>query len=81
MKKILLAILLIGIISSCTETNSIVDTKSTPYFIQRGNSNIGKQLKTCVIEHCEYFVCFNRYGNSLCHKGNCSNPIHKGGDK
>ena len=30
-----------------------------------------------IIEGCEYIVSKNSYGNSLTHKGNCMNPIHK----
>lgn len=29
------------------------------------------------IEGCEYFVNQNGYGNTITHKGNCKNPIHK----
>ena len=40
-----------------------------------GKSNISSSITT--IEGCEYFVNENAYGNSITHKGNCSNPIHK----
>jgi len=75
MKKIILATLLIGIMGGCKERN--VNTKPTSHVL--GNGDV--PLYLCKIEGCEYFMCYNSYGSILCHKGNCSNTIHKRGNK
>jgi hypothetical protein len=77
MKKLLLATLLIGIMGGCTEPT--VKTKMTPYAIGKGHSNEAEYLEIIVIEGCEYFKCFSPHSVIITHKGNCSNPIHKGG--
>jgi hypothetical protein len=79
MKKLILAILFIGMVSGCTEPT--VSARTTNYTIPSGGSIASEPLKVCVIEGCEYFICKNYKGNILCHKGNCSNPIHKVGNK
>jgi hypothetical protein len=79
MKKLLLATLLIGMISSCEEPT--VSSRTTNYTIPSEGNLASDPLKVCVIEGCEYFICKNYKGNILCHKGNCKNPIHKGGNK
>ena len=70
MKKLLLAILLIGMVSSCEEPT--VTRKSTEIITEYGN----KPLKLIIIEGCEYFEYSVGHRYSLCHKGNCKNPIH-----
>jgi len=78
MKKLLLATLLIGMVSSCQEAT--VTRKTTTIVTQDG----GKPLKLIVIDGCEYFEYSSGHRYSLCHKGNCKNPIHpenKGGNK
>lgn len=79
MKKLLLAILLIGMMGSCTEPT--VKSKPTNYTVPRHGGEASRALRICVIEGCEYFICDNYHGNVIVHKGNCSNPIHKGGNK
>ena len=74
MKKLLIATLLIGMISSCTEPT--VEAKLTTYTIPRHDGDASQPLKVVIIEGCEYFVCNNWDGNILCHKVNCKNPIH-----
>ena len=78
MKKLLIATLLIGMVSSCEEAT--VTRKTTTIVTQNG----GKPLKLIFIEGCEYFEFSSGHRYSLCHKGNCKNPIHpenKGGNK
>ena len=75
MKKLLLATLLIGMVSSCQEAT--VTKKSTEIVTEYGN----KPLKLIVIEDCEYLEYSAGHRYSLCHKGNCKNPIHKGGNQ
>lgn len=70
MKKLLLATLLIGMVSSCEEPT--VTRKSTEIITEYGN----KPLKLIIIEGCEYFEYSVGHRYSLCHKGNCKNPIH-----
>jgi hypothetical protein len=75
MKKVILATLLIGMMGSCNKPN--VPVKRTNYLVFEEFS----PLKLIVIDSCQYL--FGDYGSSsvLTHKGNCSNPIHKGGNK
>ena len=80
MKKLLLATLLIGMISSCEEATTT--TQLTQHSVKIGVS--ATQLKVVEIEGCEYFM--GEYDRSalFAHKGNCKNPIHpenKGGNK
>jgi hypothetical protein len=71
MKKLLLATLLIGMMGGCTESN----TKERK-IIQSEN---GYLFEIVTFDSCEYLINLSR-GNTV-HKGNCSNPIHKGGNK
>ena len=75
MKKILLATLLIGMMGSCVQPN--VKTENTKYVLFTGHN----PLQIIVIDSCQYLL--GDWGNAtvLTHKGNCSNPIHKGGVK
>jgi len=75
MRKILLTALFIGIMSGCAETN--VEKANTEYVI----SHLNSPLKIVSIDSCQYF--YGEWGNAtvLTHKGDCDNPIHKGGNK
>jgi len=75
MKKLLIATLLIGMMGSCTEPT--VGITRTNYVI----SGLNSPLKIVDIDSCQYL--FGEWGNAtvLTHKGNCSNSIHKGGNK
>jgi len=77
MKKLLLATLLIGMISSCEEPTTT--TQSTEHSVKIGVS--ATKLKVVEIEGCEYFM--GKYDRSalFAHKGNCKNIIHKGGEQ
>jgi hypothetical protein len=77
MKKLLLATLLIGMISGCEEPTTT--TQSTEHSVKIGVS--ATKLKVVEIEGCEYFM--GEYDRSalFAHKGNCKNPIHKGGEQ
>ena len=74
MKKLLLATLLIGMASGCEEPT--VTKQSTQIVTEFG----AHPIDIIIIEGCEYlqYSAGKRY--SLCHKGNCKNPIHKGGN-
>lgn len=74
MKKLLIAVMLIGMISSCTEPT--VNAKQTVYTVPKPTGDASLPLSVVVIEGCEYFVCSNHYGPVITHKGNCNNPIH-----
>lgn len=76
MKKIILFTLAVGMIAGCTEPT--VKSKTTNYTIPSRN-DVSRPLEICVIEGCEYFTCEVRGGVVVSHKGNCKNPIHKGG--
>jgi hypothetical protein len=70
MKKLLIAILLIEMVSSCQEAT--VTTQSTKIVTTYGN----EPLKLILIEGCEYLEYNSGQIYSLCHKGNCKNIIH-----
>jgi len=77
MKKLILATLLIGMVSSCEEQTTT--TKSTQHTVKIGVDV--KELKVVEIEGCEYFLGTFDRSAMFTHKGNCKNPIHKGGNK
>ena len=77
MKKLLIATLLIGMVSSCEEPTTT--TKSTQHTVKIGVDV--KELKVVEIEGCEYFLGTFDRSAMFTHKGNCKNPIHKGGNK
>ena len=79
MIKKLLALAAIGMMAGCAQPT--VKAKTTKYTISKQYGEASKPLKIAVIEGCEYFVCSNSRGDVLTHKGNCKNPIHKGGNK
>ena len=76
MKKILITTLFIAMISGCIYTPN-VDKANTEYVI----STLNSPLKIVSIDSCQYL--YGDWGNAtvLTHKGNCSNPIHKGGNE
>lgn len=69
MKKLLI-VLIIGMMSSCTE-QTLVGTK-TNIVLTAGDS----QLEIVTIENCEYFKMRTDGFHIITHKGNCKNPIH-----
>jgi hypothetical protein len=77
MKKLILATLLIGMVSSCEEPTTT--TKSTQHTVKIGVDV--KELKVVEIEGCEYFLGTFDRSAMFTHKGNCKNSIHKGGNK
>ena len=76
MKKVLLATLLIGMVSSCEEATTTA--QSTQHSVKIGVS--ATKLKVVEIEGCEYFMGDYDRSAMFTHKGNCKNPIHKGGN-
>ena len=79
MKKIILFALAVGMIAGCTEPT--VKSKTTNYTVPMIGGGSSNPLEICVIDGCEYFKCEVRGGVVVTHKGNCKNPIHKGGNK
>lgn len=72
MKRILIiSIVLIGLASCTDEPN--VDSKTTQHKV----GMYGEEVDLVTIEGCEYFLMQYDRSMSMCHKGNCSNPIHK----
>ena len=69
MRKILIAVILIGLVS-CTQ--STVEKRQTNIVINNGHS----KLNIVEIEGCEYFFSNYDRGAIFEHKGNCKNPIH-----
>jgi hypothetical protein len=70
-KKGLLGLVAIGMMAGCQEAN--VQTKRTKVVLSYGS----EPLEMVTIEGCEYIVSpSTNYYKSLCHKGNCKNPIH-----
>jgi hypothetical protein len=70
-KKILLSAMVLMVLASCKEPN--VKPKNTDYVIDA----FGTELEVIKIEGCEYLLIYYSKSKSLCHKGNCKNPIHK----
>ncbi len=72
MKKILLSAIALMVLASCINKPN-VDTKTTQHRV----GSFGEEVDVVTIEGCEYFVMQYDRSMSMCHKGNCSNPIHK----
>jgi predicted GTPase len=77
MKKLLIATLLIGMVSSCKEPTTT--TQLTEHSVKIGVS--ATQLKVVEIEGCEYFMGDYDRSALFAHKGNCKNLIHIGDNK
>ncbi len=77
MIKKLLALAAIGMMAGCTEPTTT--TKPTQHSVKIGVDV--KELKIVEIEGCEYFLGTFDRSALFAHKGNCKNPIHKGGNK
>lgn len=75
MKKLLIMAILIGMMSSCNQ-KATVKTQQTNIVTPQG----GEKIQVVIIEGCEYLELAAGHRYSLCHKGNCKNPIHKGGN-
>ena len=73
MRKTLLLIA-IGL-SSCSEPS--VDSTKTTHVIRYGQN----PLEEIIIEDCQYLYGDWANATVLTHKGNCNNPIHKGGEQ
>lgn len=67
----LVTVFSIFLLVSCGEGN--VPSEKSPYEVGSFNT----ELKVIQIEGCEYFFTDYRRSAIMCHKGNCSNPIHK----
>jgi len=70
MKKLLLIPSAMIVLLSCENTN--VETKETSYKIGCN----GLTLKVITLEGCEYYFLPITGSYTMCHKGNCKNPIH-----
>ena len=75
MKKLLLIALLIGMMGGCRNKTK-VDEQKEREICELSNGYI---FEVVVYDSCEYLINLSR-GNTV-HKGNCKNPIHKGGNK
>jgi hypothetical protein len=74
MKQLLFIALLIGMMGGCTEPT--VQRQRIEIVTTQG----GSAMSIVIIEGCEYLE-YDRGRSYICHKGNCKNPIHKGGGK
>jgi hypothetical protein len=72
MKKLLLSAIALMVLASCINKPN-VDTKTTQHKV----GSFGEEVDVVTIEGCEYFVIQYDRSMSMCHKGNCRNPIHK----
>jgi hypothetical protein len=66
-------------LTGCEEPT--VKSKRTNYTVPMVGGGSSNPLEICVIDGCEYFKCQVHGGVVVSHKGNCSNPIHKGGEQ
>ena len=67
MKNVMLLIIVVLGLVGCGSTVRVATDDRT--------QTIAASIVT--IDDCEYFLCRNGYGDVLCHKGNCKNPIHR----
>lgn len=73
MKKLLIAVMLLTLVS-CDETNlEAKEAKITGYFI---NAN-REPLDVITVDGCQYLYGDWGSGSVLTHKGDCNNSIHK----
>ena len=70
MKKFIFVLGIVSLMFSCNEPT--VPTKPTNIVTKEGNN----KLRIVEIEGCEYLEFEQGHQYSLCHKGNCKNPIH-----
>lgn len=80
MKKLIFVLGVISLLFSCTEQTvpeQTVPVKSTNIVTSEGNNTI----RIVEIEGCEYLEYERGHQYSLCHKGNCKNPIHPENNK
>ena len=67
MKRLLFTALVIGMMVGCVDSNEG----------EKQTRRIMRHRLVVEIEGCEYFKCYTHAGHyTLCHKGNCTNPIH-----
>lgn len=80
MKKIITAILLLGLVMSCGPTKKELSQPQQPrdsvLIITNKYQNFNKNVTEYWLEGCQYIRV--DYGNTCwgSHKGNCKNPIH-----
>jgi hypothetical protein len=71
MKKLLLTVMVLMILASCIDSPN-VKTQTTNHKV----GQFGQEVDVVTIEGCEYFIMQYDRSMSMCHKGNCTNPIH-----
>lgn len=72
MKTKLLILLVLGALVGCAPEDPKPATNGKAYW--------ANDYRTIVIEGCEYIYMGSGNGQTITHKGNCSNPIHHIGD-
>ena len=70
MKKLVFVLGIVSLMFSCTKPT--VPVKTSNIVTNEGNNPI----RIVEIEGCEYLEFEQGHQYSLCHKGNCKNPIH-----
>lgn len=71
MKKLFISAVMVTLLCSCDDQNTVSTKETEVDFGYMSNLEIVK------IEGCEYFYGDWSNATVLTHKGNCSNPIHK----
>lgn len=72
MRRILLSAVMLIVLASCIDSAN-VKTQTTNHKV----GQFGGEVDVVTIEGCEYFIMQHGRSMSMCHKGNCSNPIHR----
>ena len=82
MKKILLATLLIGMMGGCVQNPEPLNANKLR-IIGKFNYDDVDYMRVETIDSCEYILINGKQRDqpTITHKGNCKNPIHKGGNK
>lgn len=73
MKKILLSVITMIVLNSCTDLSNQWNSN----FTKRNKVTDYNGLQVFQVDDCEYLKYENAQGLGICHKENCSNPIHK----
>lgn len=75
-KPLTAALLLVIVMSGCEDVPYTSDVKQPIIEVRQG---IIVEYKEITIDSCQYIIVYNdnTAGQSVVHKGNCNNPIHK----
>ncbi len=75
MKNAICILVLACLVTSCSDLDkNSIRVKSDEILI--GSGMCKKDFSVIKLDGCEYYYHTEAHSATLCHKGNCSNPIH-----